>query len=266
MIEFSARLQASAGLSAGRDPGIKRRLIEAGMDVIDLGAGDNDTPPPAAAVAGHAGGPRATRRTASTASSRACRHSGSAASRWVRAAVRHAASIRSPRPCRSSDRRKGSRTCRCAVVNPGDVAIVPEPGYQAYLGGSLLAGAEPYIVPLRPENGFLLELDRIPEAVLKRAKIVFVNYPNNPTAAVATPEYLERTVASAAGTASSSPTTTPTATSPSTGIARRASSRSPGARRSRAGVLLALEELLDDRMATGLCGRDAPSSSRRSPG
>ena len=49
-----------------------------------------------------------------------------------------------------------------AVVNPGDVAIVPEPGYQAYLGGSLLAGAEPYIAPLRPENDFLLELDADP--------------------------------------------------------------------------------------------------------
>ena len=82
-----------------------------------------------------------------------------------------------------------------AVINPGDVAIVPEPGYQAYLGGALLAGAEPYIAPLRPENEFLLHLDQIPQEVLRRAKIVFVNYPNNPTAAVATPAYLERTVA-----------------------------------------------------------------------
>jgi LL-diaminopimelate aminotransferase len=82
-----------------------------------------------------------------------------------------------------------------AVVNPGDVTIVPEPGYQAYIGGSILAGAEPHIAPLRPENRFLLELEQVPEAVLRRAKLVFVNYPNNPTAAVATPEYLERTVA-----------------------------------------------------------------------
>jgi LL-diaminopimelate aminotransferase len=82
-----------------------------------------------------------------------------------------------------------------AVANPGDVAIVPEPGYQAYIGGAILAGAEPHIVPLKREQRFLLELDRVPESVLQRAKIVFVNYPNNPTAAVATPEYLERTVA-----------------------------------------------------------------------
>jgi LL-diaminopimelate aminotransferase len=82
-----------------------------------------------------------------------------------------------------------------AVVNAGDATIVPEPGYQAYLGGSLLAGAEPYIAPLRQEQNFLLELEGIPEAVLRRAKLAFVNYPNNPTAAVATSEYLERTVA-----------------------------------------------------------------------
>ena len=72
---------------------------------------------------------------------------------------------------------------------------MPEPGYQAYLGGSILAGAEPYIAPLRPENDFLLDLEQVPEAVLRRAKLVFVNYPNNPTAAIAPPEYLERTVA-----------------------------------------------------------------------
>jgi LL-diaminopimelate aminotransferase len=82
-----------------------------------------------------------------------------------------------------------------AVVNPGDATIVPEPGYQAYIGGSILAGAEPYIAALRPENDFLLDLEQVPDAVLRRAKLVFVNYPNNPTAAVATPEYLERTVA-----------------------------------------------------------------------
>jgi LL-diaminopimelate aminotransferase len=80
------------------------------------------------------------------------------------------------------------------VVNPGDATIVPEPGYQAYLGGSLLAGADPYVAPLLKENDFLLDLERIPEAVLRRARLVFVNYPNNPTAAVATPEYLERLI------------------------------------------------------------------------
>jgi LL-diaminopimelate aminotransferase len=81
-----------------------------------------------------------------------------------------------------------------AVIDPGDVAIVPEPGYQAYLGGALLSGAVPHVAPLRADRGFLLELDDVPPAVLGRAKIVFLNYPNNPTAAVAPRDYLERTV------------------------------------------------------------------------
>jgi LL-diaminopimelate aminotransferase len=82
-----------------------------------------------------------------------------------------------------------------AVINPGDVAIVPEPGYQAYIGGSILAGADVHIAPLTAERRFLVELDAVPESVLRRARIVFLNYPNNPTSAVAPLDYLARTVA-----------------------------------------------------------------------
>ncbi len=82
-----------------------------------------------------------------------------------------------------------------AVCNPGDLVIVPEPGYQAYIGGTILAGAEPVIVPLRPEHNFLVELDLLPEETLRRTRLVYVNYPNNPTAAIAPRDYLERLVA-----------------------------------------------------------------------
>jgi LL-diaminopimelate aminotransferase len=81
-----------------------------------------------------------------------------------------------------------------AYVGPGDCTIVPDPGYQPYLGGTLLAGGEPYAVPLRPENGFLIPLDEIPESVARRARILYLNYPNNPTAAIAPREYLEEAV------------------------------------------------------------------------
>ena len=74
------------------------------------------------------------------------------------------------------------------------MTIVPDPGYQAYLGGTVLAGGEPYIVPLRPENDFLVPLDSIPAEVAKRAKILYLNYPNNPTAAIAPREYLQECV------------------------------------------------------------------------
>jgi len=82
-----------------------------------------------------------------------------------------------------------------AILNPGDAAIVPVPGYAVYHGGTVLADAEPYIYDLTPRTDFLLELDEIPADVLKRARLVYLNYPNNPTAAVAPREYLERTIA-----------------------------------------------------------------------
>jgi LL-diaminopimelate aminotransferase len=193
MIGFSKRLQSLPGYPLAEIPTIKRRLIESGVDVIDLGAGDNDTPPPAVAV-------EAMKAALSDpALSKYGFQQGllefrQAASRWIerRFGLRFDP-VTELLPLIGS--KEGLSHLPLAVINPGDVAIVPEPGYQAYLGGALLSGAEPHIAPLRPENGFLLQLDQVPPEVLRRAKVVFVNYPNNPTAAVASQEYLERTVA-----------------------------------------------------------------------
>lgn len=71
-----------------------------------------------------------------------------------------------------------------AFVNPGDIVLVPDPGYPVYTAGTTLAGGESYIMPLRRENGFLPDLDAIPADVARKAKMMFINYPNNPTAAV----------------------------------------------------------------------------------
>ncbi|HEY0809514.1 MAG TPA: aminotransferase class I/II-fold pyridoxal phosphate-dependent enzyme, partial [Longimicrobiales bacterium] len=79
-------------------------------------------------------------------------------------------------------------------VDPGDVTIVPDPGYQPYVGGTLLAGGEAYAVPLRPENNFLIPLKEVPDDVVERARILYLNYPNNPTSAIAPNEYLEECV------------------------------------------------------------------------
>ena len=192
-IDFSQRLKALPGYPLAQIPALKRRLIERGVDVIDLGAGDNDMPPPAVAVEAM------TEALHDPAYSKYGFQQGlpafrQAASRWVerRFGLRFDP-MTELLPLIGS--KEGLSHLPFAVVNPGDATIVPEPGYQAYIGGSILAGADPYIVPLRPENGFLLDLERVPAAVLRRAKLVFINYPNNPTAAVATPEYLERTVA-----------------------------------------------------------------------
>lgn len=76
-----------------------------------------------------------------------------------------------------------------AFVNPGDVVLIPEPGYPVYNTGTIFTDGIPYFMPLLEKNGFLPDLDAIPEDVAKKAKIIFVNYPNNPTAAIAPKEF-----------------------------------------------------------------------------
>jgi LL-diaminopimelate aminotransferase len=82
-----------------------------------------------------------------------------------------------------------------ALVDPGDVVLAPDPGYTVYSTGALMAGAEPYIMPLTAANHWLPDLEAIPDDVARRARLMWLNYPNNPTAAVADREFLERAVA-----------------------------------------------------------------------
>jgi LL-diaminopimelate aminotransferase len=81
-----------------------------------------------------------------------------------------------------------------AFLNPGDVALASDPGYPVYTGGPLLAGAEAVVMPLVPELGFVPDLDAIDERTASRAKLMFVNYPNNPTGAVVPTGFFERVV------------------------------------------------------------------------
>ncbi|ANY68928.1 LL-diaminopimelate aminotransferase [Paenibacillus sp. BIHB 4019] len=80
------------------------------------------------------------------------------------------------------------------LLNPGDVCLVPDPGYPDYWSGVALAGADMHFMPLTAENRFLPDYGAIDEAALRRAKLMFMNYPNNPTGAVANPEFYEQTV------------------------------------------------------------------------
>lgn len=80
------------------------------------------------------------------------------------------------------------------LVNPGDVVLVPDPGYPIFSAGPLVAGAELRFMPLTPGNGFLPDLDAIDEDTLRRAKIMILNYPNNPLAATAPRAFFEKAV------------------------------------------------------------------------
>jgi LL-diaminopimelate aminotransferase len=82
-----------------------------------------------------------------------------------------------------------------AFLDEGDVALAADPGYPVYTGGPLLVGAEPVLMPLVPERGFVPDLDAIPAAALDRARLMFLNYPNNPTGAVVPDGFFEQVVA-----------------------------------------------------------------------
>ena len=173
-------------------PAIKRDLKARGVDVIDLGTGDADLPPPPAAV-------EALRVAAlDPGNSRYSFQMGlvefrEEIARWMGTRFGVAVDpMKEIAPLIGS--KEGIFHLPFAFVEAGDMTIVPDPGYQAYLGGTVLAGGEPYIVPLRPENDFLVPLDSIPAEVVKRAKILYLNYPNNPTAAIAPREYLRECV------------------------------------------------------------------------
>ncbi|HEX6940112.1 MAG TPA: aminotransferase class I/II-fold pyridoxal phosphate-dependent enzyme [Longimicrobiales bacterium] len=192
-IELAARFRGFPAYPLADVPQIKRELIARGVDVIDLGAGDADLAPPPAAVA-------ALREAAAKPElSRYPFQLGLPAFReavaaWMerRFGVRLDA-YREILPIIGS--KEGIAHLAFCYVGPGDRTIVPDPGYQPYVGGTLLAGGEPYAVPLRPENRFLIPLDEIPPDVVERVRILYLNYPNNPTAAIAPREYLEEAVA-----------------------------------------------------------------------
>jgi LL-diaminopimelate aminotransferase len=98
----------------------------------------------------------------------------------------------------------GAKECifnlNLAFLDPGDAALSADPGYPVYTGGPLLAGADPVLMPLLPEHGFTPDLLAISDADRNRAKLMFFNYPNNPTGAVVRPGFFEEVVDYVRGT------------------------------------------------------------------
>jgi LL-diaminopimelate aminotransferase len=171
----------------------RRLALEArGVDVIDLGAGDADLAPPPAAV-------QALQRAAEDPSmSRYPFQVGLPTFREAIAAwmVKRFGVDLDPGsqilPLIGS--KDGLAHLPFAFLDPGEMTVMPDPGYQAYTGGTVLAGGEPYSVPLRPEQDFLIPLRSLPDEVVARTRILYLNYPNNPTAAVAPVAYYREAI------------------------------------------------------------------------
>jgi LL-diaminopimelate aminotransferase len=189
---LAARFDSLPEYPLAHIPRRKRELLARGVDVIDLGAGDADFAAPAAAVEALTRAARepAMHRYGFGLGLVAYRE---AVSAWMeRRFGLHFDPIAEVVPLVGS--KEGISHLALAYLEPGRVAIVPEPGYSPYHGGASLAGADVYRYSLRPRTAFLLELDEIPDELLRRAGLVYLNYPNNPTAATAPRAYLERVV------------------------------------------------------------------------
>lgn len=170
----------------------KAAQIEKGVDVIDLGVGDPDipTPPHIVRAAADALADPSNHRYPSYAGMAEFR---GAAAAWFE--KRFGVSLDPDGEILALiGSKEGVAHAPMAFINPGDLALVPDPGYPVYPVSVAFAGGECHKMPLLKENGFLPDLSAIPPEVAARAKMMFLNYPNNPTAAVAGGDFFERVV------------------------------------------------------------------------
>jgi LL-diaminopimelate aminotransferase len=189
---YTDRLLSLPEYPLAKIPEQKRELIARGVDVIDLGAGDADLAPPPAVIERIAEATRIPTMSRYGFALGLVEYREAVARFMKRRFGQEFHPIKEIIPLIGS--KEGISHLAFAYLTKGDYSIVPEPGYNSYLGGTLLAEATPYKYPLRPENGFLIDLDKIPAEVLKKTKILYLNYPNNPTSATAPTEYLEEIV------------------------------------------------------------------------
>lgn len=174
---------------------LDRKKAEArarGVDVIDLGVGDPDLPTPSHIIdkLDEAARLPAHHRYPSYTGMNDFRE---AVIRWYRKRANIELEIKHTVSLIGS--KEGIAHIPLAFVNPGDVVLVPSPAYPVYAIATMFAGGIPYEMPLLKENGFLPDLDAIPADILAKAKMMFINYPNNPTAACTTVEFFNRVVA-----------------------------------------------------------------------
>ena len=170
----------------------KREVAARGIDIISLGIGDPDLPTPAHII-----------KALQEAAERPANHRypdyeglfsfRKAATDWYKS--RFNVTLDPDREAVTLiGSKEGIAHVPLAFVNPGDVVLIPDPGYPVYNIGTLFSGGEPYFMPLRKENRFLPDLKAIPEAVAKRAALLWIGYPNNPTAAVASKEFFAEVI------------------------------------------------------------------------
>ena len=174
---------------------LERKIADkkaAGVDVISLGIGDPDTPTPPLvidALAAAAADPATHQYPSNRGRPEFRLAMASFYERRFGVTLDHSSEILPA---------LGAKECvfnlNLAFLDPGSVALAADPGYPVYTGGPLIAGAESVLMPLVPELGFVPDLDAIPAAAREAARLMYLNYPNNPTGAVAPEGFFERVV------------------------------------------------------------------------
>jgi LL-diaminopimelate aminotransferase len=170
----------------------KRAALEKqGRDIVNLGIGDPDQPPPRLLL---------DTLVAHLNDEGVHQYSSTQGIEEFRGAVaafmkkRYGVALENREICLGVGSKEVIAHIPLALTNPGDVVLCPEPGYPPYRSGTLFALAEPYVLPLSKRNGFLPDLDAVPADVARRSKVLYVNYPNNPTGATAPREFYARCV------------------------------------------------------------------------
>lgn len=170
----------------------KRKARQEGRDIIDLGVGDPDQPTPAHIIEKlyHAAKDPATHRYALDQGMPILRQS---IADWYKRRFNVTLDPeKEVLPLIGS--KEGIAHFPLAFINEGDYSLIPDPCYPPYKGGTILAGGKPYLMPLLESNDFLPDLPRIPSSIRRKAKLLYINYPNNPTSATAEAGFYEETV------------------------------------------------------------------------
>jgi len=172
---------------------LKAEVQAKGVDVIDLGVGDPDlpTPPHIVEALREAVKDPSTHRYPSYSGMNDFRD---CVARWYER--RFGVKLEPSREVITLiGSKEGIAHIPLAFINPGDIVLVPSPAYPVYHAGTVLAGGKSYFMPLTADRNFLPDLDAIPPSVAQQAKMMFINYPNNPTGATAEAEFFEKVVA-----------------------------------------------------------------------
>ncbi|MFE1748154.1 pyridoxal phosphate-dependent aminotransferase [Coleofasciculus sp. H7-2] len=171
----------------------QHEMIAKGVDIINIGVGDPDRPTPAHIVQAmhEAIDEPSTHNYPPYQGTKEYRQ---AAADWMERRFGVAGLNPETEVVSSVGSKEAIHNTFLAFVEPGDYTLIPDPGYPVYRTSTIFAGGEPYTMPLLAERGFLPDLDAIPKEVAQKAKLLWINYPNNPTGALATLEFFEELV------------------------------------------------------------------------